>query len=462
MPSMTATVRADDVVTRLLTALPAGEVIVDPDILASYTRDQAGLCEAHLPLAMVQAKSIDSVVTTLQLANATGTPVVPRGAGTGLSGGANATAGCIVLSVARMDRILDLDVAGRLARVEPGVLNGVLDAAAREHGLMYAPDPASRDISSIGGNVATNAGGACCLKYGVTGDHVARLKAVLADGSIIETGALTMKNVAGLDLNRLLIGSEGTLAVIVEITVRLLPRRPARGTLLAFFPTLIAAGEAVVALEATRALSKLEIMDQVTVRAVEELVHMELDTSAAALVLAQVDTADADAVLAASEAICTKHGATLSTTTTDENEGKQLMAARSAALPALEKKGHCLLDDVAVPVRAIPALLQLCNDVAARHGVVVGTFGHAGDGNLHPTLVYDGHNPVSTAAARAAFNDILHGALDLGGTVTGEHGVGLLKREQLEAMIGERELSLMHGIKKVFDPAGILNPGKGY
>lgn len=447
---------------RLARDLPPEALVTDADVMAQYARDQAGPCPAGAPAAVVIPRSVEHVALTLRLASETRTPVVPRGAGTGLSGGANAIDGCVVLSLHALDRVLSIDPATRLATVEPGVLNATLDARAREHGLMYAPDPASREISTVGGNVATNAGGACCLKYGVTGDHIARLRAVLADGTEIQTGCATVKNVAGLDLQRLLIGSEGTLAVVVEITARLLPARPACGTLVAFFPSLQAAGEAIVALERPRALSKLEVMDRTTVRAVEDLTRMELDTDAAAMILAQADTADAAALMEQAERLCVERGATLAMTTLDEAEGKMLMAARSAALPALEKKGHCLLDDVAVPVPRVPALLALCAEAAERRGVTVGTFGHAGDGNLHPTLVYDARDPAESQAALEAFDDILRGALELGGTVTGEHGVGTLKRDYVERMVGKRERTLMHGIKQVFDPLGILNPGKAY
>lgn len=451
-----------DVIESLAEVVPARELVTDPDIILAYAKDQAGFCEAGAAVAVVMARSVDTVVATLRVATEHQIPVVTRGAGTGLSGGANAIEGGIVLCLEKMDRILEFDPEARLARVEPGILNGVLDRHAREHGLMYAPDPASRDISSIGGNVATNAGGACCLKYGVTGDHVARIGAVLADGTRITTGALTMKNTAGLDLNRLLIGSEGTLAVIVDVTVRLLPARPACGTLVAFFGSLAKAGEAIVRMEAARNLSKLEVMDRGTVRAVEALIRMELDTDAAAMVIAQADTSDAAEVIAAAERICEQHEASFVATTLDEVEGKMFLEARSAALPALEKLGHCLLDDVAVPVTKIPALLELCASVAEARGVVIGTFGHAGDGNLHPTIVYDGTDEASTAAAERAFDDILRGALALGGSVTGEHGVGTLKRAYLERMVGAREVELMRGIKRVFDPLGILNPGKAY
>lgn len=452
---------ASRVVERLCAELPADSVATDPGVVAAYARDHADACPAGTALAVVHARDTASVQTTLRVASATRTPVVTRGAGTGLSGGANAVEGGIVLSLAAMDAIIRLDVAGRIATVEPGVLNADLDAAAHAHGLRYAPDPASRDSSTIGGNIATNAGGACCMRDGVTGDHVAALVAVLADGSVVRTGGATLKNVAGLDLNRLLVGSEGTLAVVVQATVRLLPVRPAAGTLVAFFDDLADVGRAVVALRGSDALTTLEVMDATTIAAVESLRRMDLDTSAAAMLLASVEGVSAEVVRTVTEdaaARCTELGAGYVATTTDPEEGRMLSAARASCLPALERMGRWLLDDVAVPVPRVPDLLQACERIGTRTGVTVATFGHAGDGNLHPTIVYQ---PGEEDAALRAFDAILSAALELGGTITGEHGVGLLKRARLAEMVGERELALMRGIKAVFDPLGILNPGKG-
>ncbi len=443
-----------------LAALLGTEVPTDPDILAGVTHDQAPLAPAGTPMALVRARSIGDVQQTLAFASARRLPVVTRGAGTGLAGGANATDGCIVLSVAAMTRILALEPATRTAIVEPGVLNATLAAAAAARGLYYAPDPSSREISTIGGNIATNAGGACCLKYGVTGDHVGALAVVLADGSLIRTGAATRKNVAGLDLTRLMVGSEGILGVIVEATVRLLPARRSPSTLVAFFETPRAAGEAILAMQTISEPSLLEIMDRTTVTAVERLTNMGLDTTAEALVLLQADTVDSAQVVAACEALCRAHGARDVMRTDDPDEGKQLLAARHMALPALEKLGRTLLDDVAVPTPALPAMLAKIPDIAARHDVVIGTFGHAGDGNLHPTIVFPRGDAAATTRAAAAFDEIVRAALAFGGTISGEHGIGSLKRAYVADMIGAAERELMLRIKRAFDPLGILNPGK--
>ena len=444
-------------VAALSAAIAPCPVESDPDILASFSHDQAPLAPAGNAAALVRARTVTDVIATLRFAHEHRIPVVTRGAGTGLAGGANATDGSILLSVLNLNQILSIDPATRTAVVEPGVLNGVLAAAAAERGLFYAPDPASREISTIGGNIATNAGGACCLKYGVTGDHVAALKVVLPDGTLLRTGGISSKNVAGLDLTRLLVGSEGTLAVIVEATVRLLrPPRPA-STLLAFFGSLNDAAAAIAAMDASVDLSLLEIMDRVTLSAVEALAQLELDTSAAALVIAQSDAVDAPTAIAQSAMLCRQHGARDVTTTDDIEEGRMLLAARRMALPALERLGTTLLDDVAVPPPAIPAMIRCITSVAERSGLTIGTFGHAGDGNLHPTIVFQ---PEQREVALLAFDSIVRGAIQLGGTISGEHGVGLLKRDYLGAMLGEAERELLARIKFAFDPRGILNPGK--
>lgn len=443
-----------------LAARLGADVVTDPDALLSVQRDQAPTAAAGTPAALVRARSIADVQTTLAFASEHGIAVVPRGAGTGLAGGANAIDGCIVLSVAQMDRIISLDPVARLAVVEPGVLNATLADAAAARGLYYAPDPASRAISTIGGNIATNAGGSCCLKYGVTGDHVTALAVVLADGSLIRTGARTRKNVAGLDLTRLVVGSEGTLGVVVEATVRLLrqPRPPS--TLVAWFGSLADAGRAILAMIAAADLSLCEIMDRTTVAAVDRMTNMGLDLTADALVVARSDASDAAQVALACAAICRDAGASDVLTTDDQDEGDALLAARRMALPALERLGRTLLDDVAVPLAELPALLARIPEIAARHELVIGTFGHAGDGNLHPTIVFPPGDPAAARRAMDAFDEIVRAALELGGTISGEHGIGSLKLPFLAHQLGAPERALMARIKAAFDPRGILNPGK--
>ncbi|MEO0324812.1 MAG: FAD-linked oxidase C-terminal domain-containing protein [Myxococcota bacterium] len=450
------------IVSALASALAPGALITDPDVLAGHARDHAPTVPAGRALAMVRARSEADVVATLQLAHAQRVPVVPRGAGTGLSGGANAIDGCVLLDLSRMDRILELDAPGRTATVEPGVLNGALAEAVRAAGLFYAPDPSSRDISTLGGNVATNAGGACCLKYGVTGDHVLALRAILADGTPLAVGARTRKDVAGLDLKRLLVGSEGTLAVVTRITLRLLPAPPPRATLIAFFDTLPAAGAAVDALVRGEDLALVELMDRTTLGAVEAMAALGLDPDAAAMLLVQSDARDAEQVVRRCEALAEAAGGRDGYATGDADEGRMLLQARRMALPALERLGTPLLDDVCVPPASLPAMVAACERAAEETGLTIGTFGHAGDGNLHPTIVHDATDPASVAAAERAFDAIVHAALTLGGTVTGEHGVGLLKRRHLAEALGGAERALMGRIKAAFDPHGILNPGKAF
>jgi len=444
----------------LARAIAPCPVETDPEILSAFSRDQAPLAPAGTASALVRARSVADVVGTLRFADAGRIPVVTRAAGTGLAGGANASDGCILLSVAGLNQILRIDPATRTAVVEPGVLNGVLAAEVAAQGLYYAPDPASRNISTIGGNIATNAGGACCLKYGVTGDHVAALKVALPDGTILRTGSLAAKNVAGLYLTRLLVGSEGTLGVIVEATVRLLRAPRPASTLLAFFETLDSAAEAIVAMDAGADLSLLEVMDRTTVAAVEAMTHMDLDTTAAALILVQSDAADARETIAACAELAHQHRAGHVLQTDDPAEGQLLLAARRAALPALERLGATLLDDVAVPQPALPEMIRRIERIADQQGLVIGTFGHAGDGNLHPTIVFQPSDPASRVRAFAAFDAILRAGVELGGTISGEHGIGSLKRDFLGLMLDPAERALLGRIKAAFDPHGILNPGK--
>lgn len=456
---MTGTIAG--VAAALATALP-GRVLTDQDVMEAYRHDQCLLAPAGRPAAVVRARSADDVITALRVAGDHRTPVVTRGAGTGLAGAANAIDGCVVLSVAAMNRVLALDVPGRTATVEPGVLTGDLDARAREHGLWYPPDPGSKAISTIGGNLATNAGGMCCAKYGVTADHVAALTAVLADGRMIDTGPPVRKNVAGLDLTRLLVGSEGTLAVIVEATLRLRPLPAATSTVVATFPTPRQAVDTVLEIAAVAEPAAAELMDRTCVRAVNGLTRMGLDESAGALLLLQCDGPSAELEAAICSRLAEAGGATEVLHTADPQEGEMFMQARRAAYPALERLGTTLLDDVGVAVRDLPSLLVAIDRASADHDVLIGTFGHAADGNLHPTVVYDATDRDAAGRARAAFDDIVAAALALGGTITGEHGVGALKTRFLDSQLGQAERELMAGIKAVFDPNGVLNPGRGY
>ncbi len=446
----------------LAAVLPPEALVTDADVLEAHRHDQAGWAPAGTPRVLVRPGSTAEVQAVLRVAAALRVPVVARGAGSGLSGGANAVDGCIVLSLMRMNRVLELDRSGMYAVVQPGVLNARVKATAAEHGLWYAPDPASWEFSTIGGNVATNAGGLCCVKYGVTGDAVLGLEAVLADGSVVRTGGRTMKNVAGYDLTRLFVGSEGTLGIVTEVTLKLRPRPPPATTLVASFPTLVGAGAAVTEIMAHTRPSLLELMDRATVRAVEAFRPMGLDVESAALLLARSDAGGEQGVAECTRmvAACEAAGATFVAHSSDEAEGELLIGARRLAYPALERSGSTLLDDVGVPLSRIAELFAAVEGISERRRVLIGTFGHAGDGNMHPTLVFDRNDPEEVARARAAFDDILRVVLDLGGTITGEHGVGVLKRPFLSAQLGPETVRLHRTIKDALDPLGILNPGK--
>jgi len=429
----------------------------DPDVAASYAGDRSGHDSGPVAGLLLPRTTAD-VAAALRIAHEHRVPVVTRGAGSGLSGAAAAPAGSVVLSTHRMTAVLELDAAERLVVVQPGLVTADLRAAVAAAGLFYPPDPGSVAFSTIGGNVATDAGGMCCLKYGVTGDFVLALEVVLADGTVARTGRRTAKGVAGYDLSSLLVGSEGTLGVITEITLRLLPAPAAARTAVATFASLESAGTAVAALVgAGLPLSMLEIMDRTTLRAVDALTRMGLDDVAAMLLL-QADDADAPATVAAAGEVCAAAGALDVALAEDDAESAALLEARRQALPALERLGHWLLDDVCVPRARIVPLLQRIEAVAAQEGLTIGVFGHAGDGNMHPTIVHDG-SEAARAAVRRAFDAITAAALELGGTITGEHGVGRLKRGWLTRELDPGALAMSRAVKAALDPRGLLNPG---
>jgi len=453
-----------DPLSELVAAVP--DVLTDPDVLATYRRDEADLCASGTPLAVVRPRSTAEVVAAVKVAARHGIPVVPQGARTGLAGAANAVEGAIVVSLTAMDEILELDPAERIAVVQPGVVNAELRRAAARNGLYYPPDPGSWESSTIGGNVATNAGGMCCVKYGVTAEYVLGLEVVLADGAILHCGRRTAKGVAGYDLTRLFVGSEGTLGIITAITVKLRPAAAAARTLVAVFPTVAAAGAAVAAVTAAGLTpSLLELLDRVHLRAIEAYRPMGLSTEARALLLAASDTGDLDAIAA----LVREAGATEVYAASDAAEADALLAARRLPHPAMEHlaalafpggNGGLVIDDVAVPRTRLVELIDGVERIAAAHGVTVGVVGHAGDGNLHPNIVVNRADPSSVDSCQRVFDEIMRLGLALGGTCTGEHGVGLLKRDWLAREIGPVGVRVHRAIKDALDPAGILNPGK--
>jgi glycolate oxidase len=396
-------------------------------------------------------------------------PVVPRGAGTGLSGGANAIAGCVILDLSPMNQVLEIDPDNLLCVVQAGAINNDVKALVAEQGLWYPPDPASAPWSTIGGNVATNAGGLCCLKYGVTRDYVLGLRAVVggpvAYGDAVRLGRRTTKGVAGLDLVGLFVGSEGTLGTVTEVTLRLrpAPAGPPR-TIVGAFPSLVTSGHAVARIT-RRGLTPavLELLDRPCLEAVEEWKHLGIEADAAALLLARADTPGESgaAESAAIAATMTDAGALWVQESSDDAEAEALFDARRLAYPALERLGPVLTEDVCVPRSKVPAMLAEVSHIAARHGVRVATIAHAGDGNIHPLIITPPGDDGARIAAQAAFEDFLDAAIALGGTVTGEHGVGLLKRDGMRRELDPASLALQSAIRRALDPLAIFNPGKG-
>ncbi|MEU5692106.1 FAD-linked oxidase C-terminal domain-containing protein [Actinosynnema sp. NPDC020468] len=442
-----------------LTALTAGLAAwsTDPDELARVSVDRSGAVPDGVPDLVVFAKNVEDVRRTVAHAARHGVPVVPRGAGSGVAGGALAGAGSIVLDLSGLDRIVELLPDEAIAVVEPGVITADLDAAATAHGLRYAPDPASAAFSTIGGNIATNAGGLRCVKYGVTRDAVLAVDAVLGDGTLVRTGRRTIKGVTGYDLTGLLVGSEGTLGVIVGATVRLSPLPTSTATAAAFFATARDAVAAVTAVQ-RRGLrpSTAELLDQATLVAIDQARGTDLHTRGEVFLLVQTDGYGAEAEMAEVDRVV-RPLATAFETTTDPEVADRLVATRRAALPAIERHGRVLIEDIAVPRSRLAESITEIGAIADRTGVRIFVFAHAGDGNLHPIVAADSAPPEQVDRAVAA---IFEHALAVGGTLTGEHGVGVLKRPWLAAELGEPLLDLHRRVKAVFDPAGVLNPGK--
>ncbi|SDT07977.1 glycolate oxidase [Brevibacterium siliguriense] len=452
----------------LAAELSEGALVTDRDVIDSYSSDKALFCPVGEALALVRAASVEDVVAVMRFATAHRIPVVTQGARTGLSGAANATDGAILLNVAKLSAIVDIDAVNQTCRVQPGVINQDLKHALAAHKLSYPPDPGSVAISTIGGNVATNAGGMCCVKYGVTKDYVRAMTVVLADGTVTTLGRQTAKGVAGLDLAGLFVGSEGTLGVIVEITLGLTPLLAPPVTGVGIFPDLESAGHTVSEFMASGAApSMLELMDGGTVGMINAYGDFGLPDGAGALLLVQSDAPGQAGVneLKSFEAIATAQGADEVFFSDDPADSEMLVAARRAVSPAMEKYvsgigGGELIDDVCVPRSCLGEFFARLDEIAARHSVEVSTAGHAGDGNMHPSVLFDASDPTSVAEAKETFSEIMQLGLDLGGTITGEHGVGYLKKDWLVRELDAGARALQTSIKTAVDPLGILNPGK--
>ena len=448
-----------------LTALVGSDVVrSDAVSLQAYSRDATPMFEG-LPEVIVAPRNTAEVAKIVKFAHDTKTPIIARGAGSNLCAATVPLNGGIVMSMTNMNKILEVSKSEMIAVVQPGVTNLALDQLVEKEGLRFVPDPGSRNVSTIGGNVATSAGGLRGLKYGTTRNYILGLEAVLGTGEVIRTGGRLVKDVAGYDVTRLLVGSEGTLAVFTEIIVALAPRPAASKYGVAYFEDLAAAAGAVEKIITSGILpATLEFLDNTCLVAVEDFAHLGLDTKAGALLLFG-DDGDAisieQSVNKMAEIAKSANGCRGVTLAADVAAAEALLYARRCSLPALARLSSLsILEDISVPRKAMAEVVNRIEAIGKNHGLRIGTFGHAGDGNLHPTIVLDKDNPREVAAAELALAEIFALPLEFGGSITGEHGVGSAKLPYLEGHIGTANMQLQRNIKKVFDPAGILNPGR--
>ncbi|MBS1673263.1 MAG: FAD-binding protein [Actinobacteria bacterium] len=435
------------------------KIDTSPAALDAARADRSGHASPAPPLAVVHAESVPDVQATLRIAHATRTPVIVRGAGTGLAGAANAGPGEIVLSTLRLRRVLEVRPDDLLAVVEPGILNAELDAVLAEHGLWWPPDPASRDISTVGGNIATGAGGLLCAKYGVVRDAVLAVDLVLADGSLLHLGHRSVKGVTGLDLTSLVIGSEGLLGVIVGATLKL--RRTVPGTpstVVATFPHVTDAARGSAAVTASGAQPAImELMDRHCLAAVHRLLELDPPAEGIAQLTIQTDGPTAAAEAQQIAAVLREAGGEV-TVTADPVEGAELLRIRRSMHAAMAALGTTLIEDVAVPRSALPAMFDEIARIERSYGITIPTVAHAGDGNLHPNFIVDG--PEIPPSVWQAADELFRAAIRLGGTLTGEHGIGVLKSRWLAEELGEDQWELQRRIVRAFDPEGILAPGR--
>ena len=452
-----------DFIPALRTALPALTILTAREDLLPYGFDGTATLKGS-PACVVFPRSAQDVSAIINFARGRRIPVVTRGSGTGLSGGSVPVADCIVLCLVEMNRILELDTKNLTLLAEPGVVTQRIFDTADAAGLFYPPDPGSMKISTIGGNVAENAGGLRGLKYGVTRNYVMGLEVVLPDGSIVWLGNKCVKDVAGYNLRDLFIGSEGTLGVVTRVLLRLLPKPAARQTLLATYASMDAAAETVSAIIEEKIIPcTLEFLDQRTIRCVEAFASVGLPVEAQALLLIETD-GHPDAVADEArriEAICSRHGAMAVRRAATAEEATSLATARQSAFSALARmRPTTILEDATVPRSELAAMIRFISAVAEKHRVTVATFGHFGDGNLHPTFLTDERDTDEMHRVELAMKEIFDHTFSLGGTITGEHGVGLAKKAFLPKQLGEASLALLKAIKRTLDPDGIMNPGK--
>jgi len=443
--------------------LGADRVLTAPEDLAVYAYDGTAALRQN-PACVVFPLTTHEVAASVQIARRHRTPIVTRGSGTGLSGGSVPMEGALVVCLNRMDRIIEIDPRNLTIEVEAGVITQTIDEAAGRHGLFYPPDPGSRKISTIGGNVAENSGGLRGLKYGVTRDYVMGLEAVLASGETVWLGNKCVKDVAGYNLRDLFIGSEGTLGIVTKVLLKLVPQPQSRKTMLASYTSLEAAGETVSDIIAAKIIPcTLEFLDQQTIRCVEDFAHVGLPTEAAAVLIMETDghphvVAEEAAAMAA---IASARGAITVRTAADDVEANKLLTARRSAFSALARvRPTTILEDVTVPRSELAGMVAFIAASAAKHGLQIGTFGHMGDGNLHPTFLTDERDADEMHRVELSLGEIVDRTLAVGGTITGEHGVGLAKKPYLHQQLGDNSYQLLKLVKQALDPEGLLNPGK--
>jgi glycolate oxidase len=454
---------AHDLVSSLTAVLDASAILTQAEDVLPYGFDGTAALRTR-PGVVVLPKTTAEVVACVKLAHAAGVAIVTRGSGTGLSGGSVPDPDALVIGLAQMDRILEVDAENLTLRAQAGAVTMKIDEAAARHGLLYPPDPGSMRISTIGGNVAENSGGLRGLKYGVTRDYVMALEIVLVDGTVARLGSACVKDVAGYSMKDLFIGSEGTLGIITEVLLKLVPRPAARRTMLALYDRIEDAAETVSAIIAARIIPcTLEFLDRMTTVCVEDYAHVGLPTDCAAVLLMETDghPAAVEDEAARMAAIARAHRARDVRTAGNDAEAASLAAARRNAFSALaRRRPTTILEDVTVPRSRLAEMVAFIAETARAHDLEVGTFGHMGDGNLHPTFLTDERDTAEMERVHHALDAIVTRTLAVGGTITGEHGVGLAKKPWLRQQMGDASYELMRTVKRALDPGRRLNPGK--
>jgi len=454
-----------NIVNELVAILGKDNVLTGKEDRINYSYDATADMQRSEPDVIVTPSTKEEIVSLVRLASKYKIPVVTRGSGTNLSGGTIPVDGGIVLSMLKLDRIIEVDAANLTATVEPGLVIQRLNEAAAVHGLIYPPDPGTVTTATMGGSVSECSGGLRGLKYGVTKDYVMGLEIVMPDGEVIQTGGKTVKNVSGYDLTKLFIGAEGTLGIITKIIVKLIPAPKYRRSMLAIFDNLDNAGKTIADIISNKVIpATLEIMDNVTIRTVENYSKIGLPVDAEAVLVIEVDGSIEDVVIKEFETvktICSGNQAASMKLAESDADRDAIFAARRAALPALAQvKPTTVLEDATVPRSRIPEMLKALREIAVKYNLQIGTFGHAGDGNLHPTIITDESDKEEMDRVHKAVDEIFQVAINLGGTLSGEHGIGMAKSKYMEMQFGPAGISVMKKIKDALDPDNIMNPGK--